>query len=100
MPISRRNFERETAPKSGSYGCWPGRLQASSSSASRRPSRRTLAKHAFQLAQQFNNFYHRHHILTEADEERKRFLLATAAVVRRELIAVLEVMGIPVPPVM
>ena len=48
------------------------------------------AKHAFQLAQQFNNFYHRHHILTEEDAERKKFLLATAAVVRRELISVLE----------
>ena len=58
------------------------------------------AKHAFQLAQQFNNFYHRHHILTEADAERKKFLLATAAVVRRELIGVLGVMGITVPPVM
>jgi len=58
------------------------------------------AKHAFQLAQQFNNFYHRHHILTEADEDRKRFLLATAAVVHRELIGVLAVMGITVPPVM
>ncbi len=30
-----------------------------------------LAKHAFQLAQEFNNFYHRHHILTEADPQRK-----------------------------
>jgi arginyl-tRNA synthetase len=59
-----------------------------------------VAKHAFQLAQQFNNFYHRHHILTEADEERKKFLLATAAVVRRELITLLAVMGITVPPVM
>jgi arginyl-tRNA synthetase len=58
------------------------------------------AKHAFQLAQQFNNFYHRHHILTEADEDRKRFLLATAAVVRRELLRVMKVMGIKVPPVM
>ena len=58
------------------------------------------AKHAFQLAQQFNNFYHRHHILNEADEARKKFLLATAAVVRRELIALLGVMGITVPPVM
>ena len=58
------------------------------------------AKHAFQLAQQFSNFYHRHHILTEADEGRKKFLLATAAVVRRELIHVLGVMGITVPPVM
>ena len=59
-----------------------------------------LAKHAFQLAQQFNNFYHRHHIINEADEQRKKFLLATAAVVRRELIKVLGVMGIQVPPVM
>ena len=58
------------------------------------------AKHVFQLAQQFNNFYHRHHILTEADEGRKKFLLATAAVVRRELIALLAVMGIDCPPVM
>jgi arginyl-tRNA synthetase len=58
------------------------------------------AKHAFQLAQQFNNFYHRHHILNEADEERKKFLLATAAVVRRELTALLAVMGITVPSVM
>ncbi len=58
------------------------------------------AKHAFQLAQLFNNFYHRHHILNEADEERKRFLMATVAVVRRELIRVLGTMGITVPPVM
>jgi arginyl-tRNA synthetase len=58
------------------------------------------AKHAFQLAQQFNNFYHRHHILTEADEGRKKFLLATAAVVRRELVNVLGMMGITVPSVM
>jgi len=59
-----------------------------------------LAKYAFQLAQLFNNFYHRHHILGEEDEDRKRFLLATAGVVRRELIRALEVMGIGVPPVM
>ena len=30
-----------------------------------------LAKHAFQLAQLFNTFYHRYPILSEADEERK-----------------------------
>jgi arginyl-tRNA synthetase len=59
-----------------------------------------LAKHAFQMAQQFNNFYHRHHILHEADEARKHFLMATAAVVRRELIRVLSVMGVEAPPVM
>lgn len=58
------------------------------------------AKHAFQLAQLFNNFYHRHHILNEADEARKKFLLATVAVVRRELIRILATMGITVPSVM
>jgi arginyl-tRNA synthetase len=59
-----------------------------------------LAKHVFQLAQMFNAFYHRHPILSEADENRKQFLLATVAVVRRELIRTLAVMGITVPPVM
>jgi arginyl-tRNA synthetase len=59
-----------------------------------------LAKHAFQLAQLFNAFYHRHPILTEADEDRKKFLLATVAVFRRELTRVLAVMGISVPAVM
>jgi len=59
-----------------------------------------LAKHAFQMAQLFNTFYHRHPILAEADEGRKKFLLATAAVVRRELIRVLGVLGIDVPSVM
>jgi arginyl-tRNA synthetase len=59
-----------------------------------------LAKHAFQLAQLFNTFYHRYPILSETNEGRKRFLLATVAVVRRELTRVLAVMGISVPAVM
>ena len=59
-----------------------------------------LAKHVFQLAQLFNTFYHRHPILSEPDEQRKRFLLATVGVVRRELIRTLAVMGITVPKVM
>jgi arginyl-tRNA synthetase len=59
-----------------------------------------LAKHVFQLAQLFNAFYHRHPILSEPDEKRKQFLLATVAVVRRELIRCLAAMGITVPPVM
>jgi len=59
-----------------------------------------LAKHVFQLAQSFNTFYHRHPILAEPDPSRKKFLLATAAVVRRELIRALAVMGVEVPPVM
>jgi len=59
-----------------------------------------MAKYAFQLAQQFNNFYHRHHILTETDPARKALLLATAAVARRELVRVLGWLGITVPAAM
>ena len=59
-----------------------------------------LAKHVFQLAQLFNTFYHRYPILSEEDESRRKFLLATAAVVRRELIRALGVMGIEAPRVM
>ena len=59
-----------------------------------------LAKHAFQLAQLFNTFYHRFPILSEGDQARKNFLLATTAVVRRELVRILAVMGVSVPPVM
>jgi arginyl-tRNA synthetase len=58
------------------------------------------AKYVFQLAQLFNNFYHRHHILTEADEEKKKFLLATVAVVSQALAQALGMMGISVPRVM
>ncbi|MBS1802536.1 MAG: arginine--tRNA ligase [Acidobacteria bacterium] len=59
-----------------------------------------LAKHAFQLAQEFHNFYHKHHILTELDPERRMFLLATAAITMRELITVLDMLGIESPEAM
>jgi len=59
-----------------------------------------LAKHTFELAQLFNSFYHQYPILSESDEERKKFLLATVFVVRRELTRALAVMGITVPAVM
>ena len=59
-----------------------------------------LAKYAFQLAQLFNNFYHRHHILTEENAGRKSLLLATAAVVRQELIRALSILGIEAPEIM
>ena len=59
-----------------------------------------LAKHAFQLAQLFSNFYHNHHILAEPDAERKIFLLATAAVALRELVLALSWLGIESPEAM
>jgi arginyl-tRNA synthetase len=59
-----------------------------------------LAKHAFQLAQDFSNFYRLHHILSEEDPARKKLLLATAAVTQRELIRSLAWLGISAPEVM
>jgi arginyl-tRNA synthetase len=59
-----------------------------------------LAKHGFQLAQEFSNFYHNHHILAEEDPARKTFLLATAAVALRELVTVLSWLGIESPQAM
>ena len=59
-----------------------------------------LTKYAFTLAQQFNNFYHRHHILNELDPERRTLLLATAAVARREMVRTLALLGIEAPSVM
>jgi arginyl-tRNA synthetase len=59
-----------------------------------------LAKHAFQLAQDFSNFYRLHHILSEEDPTRKALLLATAAIAQRELIRSLAWMGISAPEAM
>ena len=59
-----------------------------------------VARHAFQLAQEFNNFYHKHHILTEEDAAKKTLLLATAAIVLRELVTVLGWLGIEAPEAM
>ena len=59
-----------------------------------------LAKYAFQLAQQFNNFYHRHHVLNETDPTRKALLLATAAEAQREMTRALGYLGIEAPPIM
>jgi arginyl-tRNA synthetase len=59
-----------------------------------------VARHVFQLAQEFNNFYHRHHILTEEDAAKKTLLLATAAIALRELVTVLSWLGIESPEAM
>ena len=56
-----------------------------------------VAKYAFQLAQGFNNFYHKHHILSEADAEKRAFLLALTEIVERQLVRALELLGIEAP---
>jgi arginyl-tRNA synthetase len=56
-----------------------------------------VAKYAFELAQAFNLFYHRHHILSEADAARKAFLLRLSRLVERQLTAALDLLGIEAP---
>jgi arginyl-tRNA synthetase len=59
-----------------------------------------LAKFAFQLAQAFNNFYHRHPILREPDPDRKLFLLWLTGYVRSQLERALDLLGVEVPEAM
>jgi arginyl-tRNA synthetase len=56
-----------------------------------------VAKFAFQLAQAFNNFYHRHHILSEEDAEKQAFLFGVVEIVEKRLTAALRLLGIEAP---
>jgi arginyl-tRNA synthetase len=56
-----------------------------------------VAKYAFRLAQAFNNFYHRYHILSEPDPDRQRFLLLLVHLVNESLSQTLELLGIEIP---
>ena len=56
-----------------------------------------LAKYAFQLAQAFNLFYHKHRILSEEDAEKKAFLLLVTSLVEKQLVAALRLLGIEPP---
>ena len=56
-----------------------------------------VTKYAFQLAQAFNNFYHKHHILSELDAEKRAFLLGLTEIVERQLVKALSLLGIEAP---
>ena len=56
-----------------------------------------VAKYCFELAQSFNNFYHKHHILSEEDASRKAFLLMVCDLVEQQLTAALSLLGIEAP---
>jgi arginyl-tRNA synthetase len=56
-----------------------------------------LARYAFELAQAFNVFYHKHHILSEEDTEKRAFLLRLTLVVGAQLTIALALLGITAP---
>lgn len=57
----------------------------------------SVAKWAFQLAQNFNGFYHHHKIISETDADRRSLLVAITAIVRQKLIEALDLLGIESP---
>ena len=59
-----------------------------------------LCKYTFSLAQKFNLFYHKHHILSETDKQRRQHLLLVADLIRRQLTESLFLLGCEVPPKM
>ncbi len=59
-----------------------------------------LAKYTFNLAKQFNLFYHNHKILPEKDPSKRAVLLSVADTARNALTAALDTLGIEVPPKM
>ncbi|MGA2718748.1 MAG: arginine--tRNA ligase [Candidatus Acidiferrales bacterium] len=56
-----------------------------------------LARFAFELAQAFNVFYHKHHILSEEDPEKRAFLVRLTQLVREQLVTTLALLGITAP---
>ena len=59
-----------------------------------------VAKYAFTLAQSFNVFYHDYQVLTEADPEKRAFLLWMTDYFRKQLESTLGILGIPAPEYM
>lgn len=57
----------------------------------------TLAKYAFELAQEINAFYHKHSVLNEPDRQVRLARLGVLLAAERSLLAVLDLMGVPVP---
>ena len=56
-----------------------------------------IARHAFDLAQAFNQFYHRHPIVQESDAGVRNRRIAVARIFRREMSRLLGLLGIAEP---
>ena len=70
-------------------------VQVAAALAAREPA--FVAKYAFELAQAFNLFYHRHRILSESHPSERTFLLRVGRLVERQLVAALDLLGIEAP---
>ena len=59
-----------------------------------------LTKHAFDLAQKFNTFYHKFPIVNEADAAERQRRSVVADVFRRTMLQIFGLLGIPMPEMM
>ncbi len=106
LPDFRAELTREAmARQLQAEDCWQLLLAASKVAsaieraiASGEPSH--VVRYAFQLAQAFSNFYHEYPVLTEANREKKIFLLWMTDYFRSQLERTLDVLGIQVPDYM
>ncbi len=74
-----------------------GRLQEAVDQSIRTLEMSYLAKHAFVLAQSFNIFYHKHHILSEEDRLKRCLYLTVTDASLKGLTRALDLLGIEVP---
>ncbi|HVT44830.1 MAG TPA: arginine--tRNA ligase [Thermoanaerobaculia bacterium] len=56
-----------------------------------------LTRHALELAQNFNSFYHKFSILNEKDPAERQRRAVCAEIFRRTMVGLMELLGIPVP---
>ena len=56
-----------------------------------------VANYAYELAKEFNQFYHDISILKESDEEKRDFRISLSAFVARTLKSAMALLGIQVP---
>jgi arginyl-tRNA synthetase len=57
----------------------------------------TVTRHAFELAQKFNSFYHKFPIVNEKDEAERQRRAACAEIFRQTMQKMLDLLGIPLP---
>jgi arginyl-tRNA synthetase len=93
-------FEGEAADDIWSMLVLAARLEETVNQAAGASEPAILAKYTFNLAKQFNLFYHNHKILPEKDPTKRAVLLSVAETVRSSLTAALDTLGIEVPPKM
>ncbi len=74
-----------------------GRLQEAAEQSIKTLEMSYLAKHAFVLAQSFNIFYHKHHILSEENRLKRCLYLTVADASLKGLTRALDLLGIEVP---